>query len=92
MENWLTGVGFTSPFGEFLGDSTYVVAAHNSGISAVIIISLIYITSVYKSIIFKSQSMFLPLSALLMVGFALPTLFKVEGAMIISYVIYKDKK
>lgn len=92
MENWLTGVGFTSPFGEFLGDSAYITAAHNSGISAVIIILLIYIITVCRNVSFKRKSMLLPLLALLMTGFALPTLFKVEGAILLSYAIYKGKK
>jgi hypothetical protein len=92
MENWPTGVGFTSPFGEFLGDSTYIVAAHNSGISAVIIILLIYIVTLYRNMNSKRKSMLLPTLALLMTGFALPTLFKVEGAILLSYVICKIRK
>jgi len=91
MENWLTGVGFTSPYGEFIGDSTYVLAAHNSGVTSIFIILILYISSTRKGFYYGGASMLLPLAALFMTGVALPTLFKIEGALIIGYVIYHKK-
>jgi hypothetical protein len=90
MENWLTGVGFTAPRGEFVGDSTYVLAFHAVGVWGPLIILCLYSLITYRLVVRGRQTMVLPLVALGMTGLALPTLFDRFGAIIISYALIKQ--
>lgn len=85
--NWFTGLGFTAPYNEFLGDSTYVLALHTIGVWGVVIILAVYFALAYRSFQRGELTMLLPLVALGMTGFAIPTFFDCLGVIVISYAI-----
>lgn len=90
--NWLTGVGFTAPRGEFLGDSTYVLILHAAGIFGAVLVAALY-ASLGARVLRKNLLMLLvPLFALAATGFALPTLYTLIGAHVISYVVVDSRK
>jgi hypothetical protein len=90
--NWLTGVGFTAPRGEFLGDSTYVLVLHAAGIFGAILVAALY-ASLGVRILRKNLAMLLvPLFALGATGFALPTLYTLIGVHVIAYIIVDARK
>jgi hypothetical protein len=90
--NWFTGVGFTAPRGEFLGDSTYVLALHATGIFGAVLLALLYSSLGIRILRQKLIMLLIPLFALGATGFALPTLFTLIGAQVIAYVVVSNDK
>jgi hypothetical protein len=90
--NWFTGVGFTAPRGEFLGDSTYVLVLHAAGIFGALLVAALYANLGIRILRKKLLMLLLPLFALGATGFALPTLYTLIGAHVISYVIVGPRK
>jgi len=89
----LFGVGIQTKFGEFLGDSSYVVLLHNSGIvgfSIAILFILYLFYSVLKS---KSVDRLLVLIALLGSSLALPIMFfSVYQVPFLVYVLFLNSR
>jgi hypothetical protein len=74
-----------------LGDSTYVIVAHNIGISSIMIVIGLYSYLIYRGVSVRGVSMFLPVIALALTGLALPTLFNIKGVIVVGYVLSKIK-
>jgi hypothetical protein len=89
----LFGVGMQTKFGEFLGDSSYVVLLHNSGIvgfSIAILFILYLFYSVLKS---RSVDRLLVLIALLGSSLALPIIFfSVYQVPFLVYVLFLNPR
>lgn len=90
MDNLFTGVGFTAPRGEFLGDSSYVLALHRAGILGVLSVISTYLILFYRLIRKKEMAILIPLAALAITGLATARLFALEGALVITYAIVKE--
>lgn len=90
MSNLFTGVGFTAPKGEFLGDSSYVLALHRAGILGVLSVVFTYLIIFYRLIRAKEMTILIPLAALAITGLATARLFALEGALVFTYSIVKE--
>ncbi|MCL0041610.1 hypothetical protein M1N12_00850 [Peptococcaceae bacterium] len=84
--NLLIGVGKTQPLGEFLGDSSYMVILHNTGILGAILFITTITLLAFKAFSNKNLPALMVLFALLLGGFAIPTFISLTGAMVIAYV------
>jgi hypothetical protein len=85
-ENLLTGVGFGSVKGEFMGDSLYVKIFHNGGIIALLILVVFLIYTTWFLLKKGELTRFIIFVAILLGGFAQPTLFSSE--IVIPFLFY----
>jgi len=93
--NPILGVGYTSPLGEFIGDSEYLVAMHHGGIVSLLLKLSLIVFLLFVSL--KRQDKFFLgiIVACLITGFALPALYSdifivLIGAYI-SYAIFYEE-
>jgi len=85
-EYLFTGVGFNSIKGEFLGDSTYVLALHNGGIISLITIIIYFIKEITNSIKIKEKYSILYFIIIIITGFGISNLF--NTTVVIPFYIY----
>lgn len=85
-ENFLIGVGDTQPYGEFIGDSFYVVILHNSGLIGAFILFLLLLTLLYKAFRTRDLGRILLVFSLFLSGLSYPSVMTLLGAVILSYV------
>lgn len=83
--NFLIGVGMTRPFGEFIGDSTYIMLVHNTGLLGSMLFVFIIGILICKSFIKRNLTALMMVFALLICGLAVPCFFNLVGIVVISY-------
>jgi len=84
--NFLIGVGMTKPFGEFIGDSAYVMLVHNTGLLGSILFVLIIGILIHKSLVKRNLAALMIIVALMLSGVSTPCFFSLVGIIIISYI------
>jgi len=85
-ENFLIGVGQTQPYGEFIGDSFYVVILHNSGLIGAFVWFLLLSTLLYKAFRTRDLGRILLVFSLFLSGLSYPSIMTLLGAVILSHV------
>jgi len=89
--NPVFGVGMTRVQGEFLGDSTYTLLLHSTGLIGAALAAFGF-TSVVQTIIRRGKRTdLLVLGALLAAGVGLPILFSLPGALAVAY-LFADER
>ncbi len=83
-ENFLIGVGATAPLNEFIGDSTYVLILHNTGLLGAFSFVILIFVLLLKS--FRRLEALLMFISLILSGFAISAFFCMLGVLIISYI------
>ncbi len=91
MENMLTGVGFTTPRGEFLGDSAYVMVFHTAGVWGILITVSLFCLLAYRSISRRETTMLIPLAAIGITGLSTARLFALPGVLVITYILAHER-
>jgi hypothetical protein len=84
-DNLFIGVGATRISNEFVGDSLYVSILHGTGVLGLITISILMVKLIITNIRKVNRQNLLLLFCILMVGFAVPTLFNILGIIILAF-------
>lgn len=85
-EHQIFGVGFESIKGEFIGDSTYVLALHNGGMFSLISIVIFYGVSIIETLRKGNIFKLIFISFWIISGIGMPTLFNVM--MVLPFYLY----
>jgi len=86
----LLGLGATRAQGEFLGDSTLIRVAHDTGVVGVLLHFSIYIYVLYNIISRREYLKTLVMLSLFISGFALFTFYTKYGAVAVSYCMLSE--
>ena len=87
LDNFLFGVGKTQVAGEFLGDSLYTMVLHDTGIMGVILLLTAFIYLGIQALRRRMITHLLLLSAALLAGIGIPSVFNIFGAIFIGFVL-----
>ena len=87
LANPVFGVGMTSVEGEFLGDSTYTLLLHSTGLIGAIVAALGLALVVQQLRRRRRSADFVVLGALLLAGVGLPIVFSFVGALALAYLL-----
>lgn len=90
LDNPLLGVGMTRARGEFIGDSTYTLLLHSSGIAGGVtaLVALVFLLIAIRR---RRRPMdMLMVGALLLAGLALPIVLRLPGALALAYLLAPD--
>ena len=86
-KNYLIGIGATNIFGEFVGDSTYILLLHSVGIIGTTSLIILGVYSFYFNYVFKNLVKCIIMFFIFMSGFAVTLTSSVYAILCISVVI-----
>lgn len=90
-DNWLLGVGMTTPAEEFIGDSAYVVLLHHSGLLGLAMFVAGFTVMLRHIVLYRRRFDLVVLAALVVAGVAVPLVFYLMGALTVAYLLSNEE-
>lgn len=89
-DNWLLGVGMTTPAEEFIGDSAYVVLLHHGGLVGLALFVAGLAALLRQIVRYRRWFDLVVLAGLVVAGVGVPLVFYLMGALTVAYLLSNE--